>query len=118
MIPIEAGLVGFSTSLAETVIYSDSRGWAGRIDYQAYVRTPSVGTLLTTFRWRDRGGNLQSHQTLALSLLAPGVLVQSGFQLWTQNADPSTVTLQLTLAGLIGTPVIDFFANGFGLSYD
>ncbi len=103
--PIEAGIKSLSASFPETAIYTSDRGWSGRIDYQAYVKTSSVGTLGITFRWKDRGG-----VTL--------IIASNGFQLWTQNADPSTVTLTLALAGLIGTPVIDFFANGFGVNYD
>lgn len=118
MIPIEAGVFNLSASLPETVIYSSNRGWSGRMDYQAYVKTASVGTLGVTFRWQDRLGNTLTHNALGLALIATGIIVSQGFQLSTRNFDPSTVTLTLTLAGLVGTPLIDFWANGFGVAYD
>src|SRR6188508_3073769 len=111
MIEYEGSLKDQTSAFAETVIIPRDADFAGVINYQVLVKSTAVGTLGVIFRWTDRRGTAVSHAVGGLSLLATGVAVDNSFRLWTRNQSGSNVSLELTMAGLIGTPTIDFFFN-------
>lgn len=114
---IECAVKNRTTSLPETVLLTRDHDWGGHIEYHAIVKTPAaLATLGIVFRWKDRNGTAQSHSALGLTLLNLGPLVANRFELWTQYAAPSTITVEITVGGL-GTPAFDFFCNGYGNSY-
>lgn len=116
---IEAAVKNQTVSLAETIILAQDRDWAGNIDYHTTIKGTSVATLGIFFRWKDRRGTNQVHSRtgLLLTTLGPLLAGEASFNLWTQFANPSNITLELVLTGIIGTGSFDFFCNGFGNSY-
>lgn len=117
-IDVEAAVKNRTTSLAETVIHTRDYDWAGSIDYQLYIRTVAVlGSATIIFRWLDRAGTARNHTASGLTLLATGIVANTSFNLWTQAAANSTISLEIILVGITGNPAYDFFANGRGVSY-
>jgi hypothetical protein len=119
MADINVAVKNRSTTLSATTILSLDTDWAGDIVYYTEVKNTSVATLTITFAWTDRSGNAAQHQVTGLSLLGLGPLAggTGRFNAWTRAANPSNMTLTLTVVGIIGSGSFDFFANGRGVSY-